>query len=99
MFECFLINSTVNTLNFYVLILHSNFSDTMYYAKNLSEVKAIVEIFEGSDILVTEAKASLQNNLFSWATLEYGNTENTELRKYAKKLPTKLQKTTKIYGR
>ena len=32
----------------------------MYYAKNLPEVKAIVESFVGSGILVTQAKVSLQ---------------------------------------
>ena len=32
----------------------------LYYAKNLSEVKAIVESFVGSGILVTQAKVSLQ---------------------------------------
>jgi len=33
---------------------------TLYYAKDLPEVKAIVESFEGSDVLVTQAKVSLQ---------------------------------------
>ena len=32
----------------------------LYYAKNLLEVKAIVESFAGSGILITQAKASLQ---------------------------------------
>ena len=32
----------------------------LYYAKNLPEVKAIVERFEGSGVLVTQAKVSLQ---------------------------------------
>ena len=32
----------------------------MYYAKNLPEVKAIVENFEGSGVLVTQAKDSMQ---------------------------------------
>ena len=32
----------------------------LYYAKNLLEVKAIVESFEGSGILITQAKVSLQ---------------------------------------
>jgi len=32
----------------------------LYYAKNLPEVKAIVESFEGSGVLVTQAKVSLQ---------------------------------------
>ena len=32
----------------------------LYYAKNLPEVKAIVESFVGSGILVTQAKLSLQ---------------------------------------
>ena len=31
-----------------------------YYAKNLLEVKAIVESFEGSNILVSQAKVNLQ---------------------------------------
>ena len=34
----------------------------LYYAKNLSEVKAIVESFVGSGILVTQAKVSLQKS-------------------------------------
>ena len=34
----------------------------MYYAKNLPEVKAIVESFVGSGILVTQAKISLQKS-------------------------------------
>ena len=34
----------------------------MYYAKNLPEVKAIVESFVGSEILVTQAKVSLQKS-------------------------------------
>ena len=34
----------------------------MYYAKNLPEVKAIVESFVGSGILVTQAKVSLQKS-------------------------------------
>ena len=33
-----------------------------YYAKNLPEVKAIVESFVGSGILVTQAKVSLQKS-------------------------------------
>ena len=33
---------------------------TLHYAKNLPEVKAIVESFVGSGILVTQAKISLQ---------------------------------------
>ena len=32
----------------------------LYYAKNLLEVKAIVESFVGSEILVTQAKVSVQ---------------------------------------
>ena len=32
----------------------------LYYAKNLPELKAIVESFVGSGILVTQAKVSLQ---------------------------------------
>ena len=34
----------------------------LYFAKNLPEVKAIVESFEGSEILVTQAKFSLQKS-------------------------------------
>ena len=34
----------------------------LYYTKNLSEVKAIVESFVGCGILVTQAKVSLQKN-------------------------------------
>ena len=34
----------------------------MYYAKSLPEVKAIVESFVGSGILVTQAKVSLRNS-------------------------------------
>ena len=34
----------------------------LYYAKNLPEVKAIVESFVGSGILVSEAKVSLQKS-------------------------------------
>ena len=34
----------------------------LYYAKNLPEVKAIVESFVGSGILVTQAKVSLQKS-------------------------------------
>ena len=34
----------------------------LYYAKNLPEVKAIVEGFVGSGILVTQAKVSLQKS-------------------------------------
>ena len=34
----------------------------LYYAKKLSEVKAIVESFLGSGILVTQAKVSLQKS-------------------------------------
>ena len=34
----------------------------MYYAKNLSEVKAIVKSFVGSGILVSQVKVSLQKN-------------------------------------
>ena len=34
----------------------------MYYAKNLHEVKTIVESFVGSGILVTQAKVSLQKS-------------------------------------
>ena len=34
----------------------------LYYAKNLPEVKALVESFVGSGILVTQAKVSLQKN-------------------------------------
>ena len=34
----------------------------MYYAKNLPEVKAIVESFVGSEILVSLAKVSLQKS-------------------------------------
>jgi len=32
----------------------------LYYAKNLSEVNAIVESFEGSGVSVTQTKVSLQ---------------------------------------
>jgi len=32
----------------------------LYYARNLPEVKSIVESFEGSGVLVTQAKNSLQ---------------------------------------
>ena len=32
----------------------------LYYAQNLPEVKAIVESFEGSGVLITQAKVSLQ---------------------------------------
>ena len=35
---------------------------TLYYTKNLPEVKAIVESFVGSGILVTQAKVSLQKS-------------------------------------
>ena len=41
----------------------------MYYAKNLPEVKAIVDSFVGSGILVTQAKVSLQNSGF-WSTAQ-----------------------------
>ena len=34
----------------------------LYYVKNLTEVKAIVESFVGSGILVTQAKVSLQKS-------------------------------------
>ena len=34
----------------------------LYYAKNLPEVKAVVESFVGSGILVTQAKVSLQKS-------------------------------------
>ena len=34
----------------------------MYYAKNLPEMKAIVESFVGSGILVTQAKVSVQKS-------------------------------------
>ena len=34
----------------------------LYYAKNLPDVKAIVESFVGSGILVTQARVSLQNS-------------------------------------
>ena len=37
----------------------------MYYAKNLPEVKAIVESFVGSGILITQAKVSLQKSGFA----------------------------------
>ena len=36
------------------------FDAALYYAKNLPEVKAIVESFVGSGILVTQAKVSLR---------------------------------------
>ena len=32
----------------------------LYYTKNLPEMKALVESFKGSDILVTQARVSLQ---------------------------------------
>ena len=38
----------------------------LYYAKHLPEVKAIVESFVDSGILVTQAKVSLQKKWFSW---------------------------------
>ena len=38
------------------------FIAALYYAKNLPEVKAIVESFVGSGILVTQAKVSLQKS-------------------------------------
>ena len=34
----------------------------LYYAKNLPEIKAIVESLVGSGILATQAKISLQNS-------------------------------------
>ena len=40
----------------------------LYYAKNLPEVKAIVENFVGSGILVSQAKVRLQKKCFSWST-------------------------------
>ena len=40
----------------------------LYYAKNLPEVKAIVESFVGSGILVIQAKVSSQKSWFSWST-------------------------------
>ena len=36
----------------------SRLNAALYYEKNLPEVKAIVESFEGSGILVTQAKVS-----------------------------------------
>ena len=39
-----------------------NLNAALYYAKNLSEVKAIVESFVRSGILVTQAKVSLQKS-------------------------------------
>ena len=43
----------------------------LYYAKNLPEVKAIVESFVGSGILVTQAKVSLKKS--SLAVLQHIN--------------------------
>ena len=41
---------------------------SLYCAKNLPEVKAIVESFEGFDILVIQARVSLQIIGFSYST-------------------------------
>ena len=41
-----------------------------YYAKNLPEMKAIVESFVSSGILVTQAKVSLQKSGNSWSTAQ-----------------------------
>ena len=43
----------------------------LYYAKYLPKVKAIVESFVSSEILVTQAKVSLQNRGLSWSTAQY----------------------------
>ena len=40
----------------------SRLNAALYYAKNLSEVKAIVESFVGSGLLVSQAKVSLQKS-------------------------------------
>ena len=40
----------------------SRLNAALYYAKDLAKVKAIVEIFVGSGILVTQAKLSLQKS-------------------------------------
>ena len=40
------------------------------YVKNLPEVKAFVESFVGSGILVTQAKVSLQKKWFSGSTAQ-----------------------------
>ena len=42
----------------------------MYYAKHLPEVKAIVESFVGSGILVTQAKVSLQKSVLAGQLLK-----------------------------
>ena len=42
----------------------------LYYAKNLPEMKAIVESFVGSGILVTQAKVSLQKSGLAGQLLE-----------------------------
>ena len=42
----------------------------LYLAKNLPEVKAIVESFVGSRILVTQAKINFQKKWFSWLTAQ-----------------------------
>ena len=42
----------------------------LYYAENLPEVKAIVESFVGSGILVTQAKLSLQKKWLSWSSAQ-----------------------------
>ena len=42
----------------------------VYYAKNLPEMKAIVESFEGSSILVTQAKVSLRTTVLATQLLK-----------------------------
>ena len=42
----------------------------LYYAKNLSEVKTIVESFKGFRILVTQAKVSLQKSALAGQLLK-----------------------------
>ena len=44
-----------------------------YYATNLTEAKAIVESFEGSGILVTQAKVSLQTTSLATQILKIKN--------------------------
>ena len=45
----------------------------LYYTKNLPEVKAIVESFVGSGILVTQAKVSMQKNGLAGQLLKIKN--------------------------
>ena len=51
----------------------SRLNAAMYYAKNLPEVKAIVESFVGSGILVTQVKVSLQRSGLAGQLLRFND--------------------------